>query len=64
MINKFPYFLFSSWRSIAFCLCFPKKSTINSVGIEVGIWNSPLSDKLSASEGLKKNVTIFNHLVC
>lgn len=54
MINKFLYFLFFLWRFIVFCLCFFKKFIINFVGIEVGIWNLLLSDKLSVFEGLKK----------
>jgi len=37
-------------------LCFTRKSRISSVGVEDGIRNSPLSDKLSESAGLKYNL--------
>jgi len=33
-----------------------RKSTISSVGVEDGIRNSPLRDKLSESAGLKYNL--------
>ena len=62
--TNFSYLSFSSCSSKDFCLFFTRKSTINSEGIEGGILNSPPSDRLSESAGLKHKKYCLSYFDC
>ena len=61
---NFSYLSFSSCSSKDFCLFFTRKSTINSEGIEGGILNSPPSDRLRESAGLKHKRYCLSYFDC